>query len=163
MLPYRRARSLGTRRGTKRAHSRVLQSRLYSPFVCLSTSRRATLRECRSRSERQNWSNAKAVEHKRRASPRGSPFFRHECPVAFAGLSRSIGHVKFSSAPCGKFGKARHCVDMPAPSRNHVQVVRCKGCKRCVPISVEAVIGSVTVACPMSWSAAPASSLRKSS
>jgi hypothetical protein len=40
---------------------------------------------------------------------------------------------------------------MPAPERNHVQVVRCscKGCKRCLPISVEAVIGSVTVACPV--------------
>jgi hypothetical protein len=38
---------------------------------------------------------------------------------------------------------------MPAPERNRVQVVRCKGCKRCVPISVEAVIGSITVACPM--------------
>ena len=38
---------------------------------------------------------------------------------------------------------------MPAPARNHVQVVRCKGCKRCVPISVEAVIGSITVACPV--------------
>jgi hypothetical protein len=28
-----------------------------------------------------------------------------------------------------------------------IQVVRCKGCKRYVPVSVEAVIGSVTVAC----------------
>jgi hypothetical protein len=43
----------------------------------------------------------------------------------------------------------RYPAGMPAPARNHVQVVRCKGCKRCVPISVEAVIGSVTVACPM--------------
>jgi hypothetical protein len=38
---------------------------------------------------------------------------------------------------------------MPASERNHVQVVLCKGCKQCVPISVEAVIGSVTVACPV--------------
>jgi hypothetical protein len=38
---------------------------------------------------------------------------------------------------------------MPAPARNHVQVVRCKECKRCVPIAVEAVVGSVTVACPI--------------
>jgi hypothetical protein len=38
---------------------------------------------------------------------------------------------------------------MPAPQRNHVQVVRCNGCKRCIPISVEAVTGSVTVSCPM--------------
>jgi hypothetical protein len=37
---------------------------------------------------------------------------------------------------------------MPAPERNRVQVVRCKGCKRCVPISDEAVISSITVACP---------------
>ena len=37
---------------------------------------------------------------------------------------------------------------MAAPQRNHVQVVRCKGCKRCVPISVEPV-GSVTVICPV--------------
>lgn len=36
-----------------------------------------------------------------------------------------------------------------APERNRVQVVRCKGCKRCIPISVEAVIGSVTVICPV--------------
>jgi hypothetical protein len=32
---------------------------------------------------------------------------------------------------------------------DHIQVVRCKGCTRCIPISVEAVIGSVTVACPV--------------
>ena len=38
---------------------------------------------------------------------------------------------------------------MPAPDRNRVQVVRCKGCKRCIPISVEVTIGSVTVACPI--------------
>jgi hypothetical protein len=38
---------------------------------------------------------------------------------------------------------------MPAPERNHVQVVRCKGRKRCIPISVEVTIGSVTVACPI--------------
>jgi hypothetical protein len=38
---------------------------------------------------------------------------------------------------------------MPVPARNHVQVVRCKGCKRCVPISIDVVIGSVTVACPV--------------
>jgi hypothetical protein len=38
---------------------------------------------------------------------------------------------------------------MPAPDRNHVQVVRCKGCKRCIPISVEVMIGSVTVAGPI--------------
>jgi hypothetical protein len=44
---------------------------------------------------------------------------------------------------------------MPASNRNHVQVVRCKGCKRCVPISVEAVIGSVTVACPSAGAAFP--------
>ena len=38
---------------------------------------------------------------------------------------------------------------MPAPSRNHVQVVHCKGCKRCIPISVEVTMGSDTVACPI--------------
>ena len=38
---------------------------------------------------------------------------------------------------------------MPAPERNHVQVVRCKGCKRCIPISVGAPMGSVTVLCPI--------------
>ena len=38
---------------------------------------------------------------------------------------------------------------MPAPERNRVQVVRCKGCKRCIPISVEVTSGSVTVACPV--------------
>ena len=38
---------------------------------------------------------------------------------------------------------------MPAPNRNHVQVVRCKGCKRCVPISVNALTGSVTILCPI--------------
>ena len=38
---------------------------------------------------------------------------------------------------------------MPAPSRNHVQVVRCKGCKRCIPVSVEVTSGSLTVACPV--------------
>jgi hypothetical protein len=39
---------------------------------------------------------------------------------------------------------------MPAPTRNQVQVVRCKGCKRCIPISsVEPSIGSVTVRCPI--------------
>jgi hypothetical protein len=38
---------------------------------------------------------------------------------------------------------------MPAPERNHVQVVRCKGCKCCIPISVEAIIASVTVICPV--------------
>jgi hypothetical protein len=38
---------------------------------------------------------------------------------------------------------------MPAPDRNRVQVVRCKGCKRCIPISVEVTIGSVAVACPV--------------
>ena len=38
---------------------------------------------------------------------------------------------------------------MPAPERNHVQVVRCKGCKCCIPISVEAIIASVTVVCPV--------------
>jgi hypothetical protein len=38
---------------------------------------------------------------------------------------------------------------MPAPERNHVQVVRCKGCKRCVPISVDDPMGSVTVGCPI--------------
>jgi hypothetical protein len=43
----------------------------------------------------------------------------------------------------------RYPAGMPAPERNHIQVVRCKGCKRCIPISVEAVIGSVTVACPI--------------
>jgi mRNA-degrading endonuclease toxin of MazEF toxin-antitoxin module len=38
---------------------------------------------------------------------------------------------------------------MPAPDRNHVQVVRCKDRKRCVPISAEAVIGSTTAICPV--------------
>jgi hypothetical protein len=38
---------------------------------------------------------------------------------------------------------------MPAPERNRVQVVRCKGCKRCIPISVEVTIASVTVSCPV--------------
>jgi hypothetical protein len=38
---------------------------------------------------------------------------------------------------------------MPAPERNRVQVVRCKGCQRCVPISVDAPTGSVTVRCPI--------------
>ena len=38
---------------------------------------------------------------------------------------------------------------MPAPDRNRVQVVRCKGCKRCIPVSVEVTISSVTVACPV--------------
>ena len=38
---------------------------------------------------------------------------------------------------------------MPAPARNHVQVVRCKGCKRCIPIAVDPMIGSVTVKCPI--------------
>jgi hypothetical protein len=52
---------------------------------------------------------------------------------------------------------------MPAPERNRVQVVRCKGCKRCVPISVEGVIGSVTVACPVCKGDAPTSSLQKCS
>jgi hypothetical protein len=50
---------------------------------------------------------------------------------------------------CRRFGRVRLCADMPAPQRNRVQVVRCKGCKRCIPISVEAVIGSVTVVCPV--------------
>jgi hypothetical protein len=38
---------------------------------------------------------------------------------------------------------------MPAPERNQVQVVRCKGCKRCVPISVSDPGGSITVRCPI--------------
>ena len=38
---------------------------------------------------------------------------------------------------------------MPAPDRNRVRVARCKGCKRCIPVSVEVTIGSVTVACPV--------------
>jgi hypothetical protein len=38
---------------------------------------------------------------------------------------------------------------MSAPERNQVQVVRCKGCKRSVPISVDAPSGSVTVRCPI--------------
>lgn len=38
---------------------------------------------------------------------------------------------------------------MPAPERNRSQVVRCKGCKRCIPISVEAATGSVSVRCPV--------------
>jgi hypothetical protein len=52
-------------------------------------------------------------------------------------------------ALCRRSGKARQYADMPAPERNQVQVVRCKGCKRCVPISVEAPTGSVTVRCPI--------------
>jgi hypothetical protein len=44
---------------------------------------------------------------------------------------------------------SRYPAGMPAPERNHIQVVRCKGCKRCIPISVETVSGSVTVACPV--------------
>ena len=43
----------------------------------------------------------------------------------------------------------RYPAGMLAPERNHNQVVRCKGCRPCIPISVEAVIGSVTVACPV--------------
>ena len=44
---------------------------------------------------------------------------------------------------------SRYSPDMAASQRNQIQVVRCKGCKRCVPISVEAVISSVTVRCPV--------------
>lgn len=43
----------------------------------------------------------------------------------------------------------RYPVGMPAPERNRVQVVRCKGCKRCIPIAVDAPVGSVTVRCPV--------------
>jgi hypothetical protein len=38
---------------------------------------------------------------------------------------------------------------MPAPERNRIQVVRCKACKRCIPIAVEPTIGSVTVNRPI--------------
>ena len=38
---------------------------------------------------------------------------------------------------------------MPAPSRHLVQVVRCKGCRRCVPVFVDSPLGSVTVRCPI--------------
>jgi hypothetical protein len=42
---------------------------------------------------------------------------------------------------------------MPAPERNHVQVVRCKGigCSRNVPTPVEVRVrtGSITVLCPV--------------
>ena len=70
---------------------------------------------------------------------RGVPVLPAQVPCTVCGRGRFIGPLKFSSAPCRKFGKVRLCADMPAPERNHVQVVRCKGCKRCVPISVDAV------------------------
>jgi hypothetical protein len=38
---------------------------------------------------------------------------------------------------------------MPAPERNRVQIVRCKGCKRCIPLAVHPTSGSVTVRCPV--------------
>jgi hypothetical protein len=73
----------------------------------------------------------------------------HEYRVAFVGRSGSIALQRFSSAIRPASGNRGSRLTMPAPQRNHVQVVRCKVCKRCVPISVEAVIGSVTVACPL--------------
>ena len=90
------------------------------------------------------------AERKRRASPRGFPSFLHEYPVAFVGRSSVYrpSEVFIGNPPRGL--EAGGCgLTMPAPQRNHVQIVRCKGCKRCVPISVEAVTGSITVACPM--------------
>jgi hypothetical protein len=48
---------------------------------------------------------------------------------------------------------SRYRAGMPAPERNHVQVVRCKGigCGRNVPIPVEVRVstGSITVLCPV--------------
>ena len=48
---------------------------------------------------------------------------------------------------------SRYRAGMPAPERNHVQVVRCKGigCGRNVPTPVEIRVrtGSITVLCPV--------------
>ena len=119
-------------------------------LFAFSTPCRTRLQECRSSFEHaKRWSNAKPVEHKRPASRGEFPSFRRRCLVAFAEQDRSTGLRKFSSALCRRFGKARRFVDMPAPERNHVQVVRCKGCKRCVPICVEASTNSLTVRCPV--------------
>ena len=39
---------------------------------------------------------------------------------------------------------------MPAPPRTPVQVVRCKECKRCVPVLVDTPSCSINVRCPVS-------------
>lgn len=38
---------------------------------------------------------------------------------------------------------------MPGPPRSQVQVVRCKGCKRCVPVFVDTPSCSIVVRCPV--------------
>jgi hypothetical protein len=45
----------------------------------------------------------------------------------------------------------RYPAGMPAPTRNSVQVVQCKGCRRNVPTPVEVrvLVGSIAVLCPM--------------
>ena len=108
---------------------------------------------CRNASPNPNtakrWSYAKHAEPKPRALQEVFRSFRRRCLVPFAVRDRCTALRRFSSDLCRRFGKVRRCADMPAPERNHVQVVRCKCCKRCIPISVEAMIGSVTVLCPV--------------
>jgi hypothetical protein len=105
-----------------------------SPFVCLSTSCRLV---CRNASSDPNTPSAGPLQS-----------LRSQDTEPYKGCSRSTAPPKSSLARCRRFGRIRLCADMPAPQRNHVQVVSCKECKRCVPISVEPV-GSVTVICPV--------------
>src|ERR1700757_388276 len=94
---------------------------------------------------------------------RGVPILPARVPCSVCGARQVYrpSEVFFGSVP--QVWKRGDRVAMPVPERNHVQVVRCKGCKRCVPISVEAVIGSITVDYLSAWSGDPTSSLRKCS
>lgn len=72
------------------------------------------------------------------------------CLVAFAEQGRCIARQSLFWLSAAGLEARSHWTDMAfAPERNHVQVVRRKGCNWGISISVDAPTGSVTVLCPI--------------
>ena len=124
----------------------------YSPFVCLSSMPCARLPECRSDPNTPSLGQIRYLWSANLEPYKGSS--RPTCDGAMYRLRSKTGISSLGSFHwlfCRRFGNTRSLGRRHVCSRTKSRpgCALQKGCQRCIPISVDAPTGSVTVLCPI--------------